>query len=218
MTRKALLVCGILSSLLYLTMVVFVPMLWDGYSTFSQSVSELSAIDAPTRPIWVLLGAVYTLLVIAFGWGVWSSAGRTWTLRVVGGLLIAHAIFALAWPPMHQRAVLAANGGTLTDTLHLVWAMVVILLMMLEIGFGAASFGKRFRLFSLATMVALVGFGGLTGLAAPEVQSNLPTPWTGVWQRINIAAYLSWMIVLAVTLLRGRDAALSTSTQETLAA
>jgi uncharacterized protein DUF998 len=143
MIRKALLVCGILSSLLYLAMIVFVPMLWDGYSTFSQSVSELSAIDAPTRPLWILLGAVYTVLVIAFGWGVWRSAGRTWTLRIVGGLLIAHAIFALAWPPMHQRAVLAANGGTLTDTLHLVWAMVVILLMMLEIGFGAASFGKR---------------------------------------------------------------------------
>ncbi len=71
MARKALLVCGILSSLLYVAMNVFIPMQWEGYSSASQTVSELSAIGAPTRPLWVPLGTVYTLLVAAFGWGVW---------------------------------------------------------------------------------------------------------------------------------------------------
>jgi hypothetical protein len=51
MARKALLVCGILSSLLYVVMNVFVPMQWQGYSSASQTVSELSAIGAPTRPL-----------------------------------------------------------------------------------------------------------------------------------------------------------------------
>lgn len=43
---KVLLVCGILSSLLYVAMNVFVPMLFEGYSLASQTVSELSAIGA----------------------------------------------------------------------------------------------------------------------------------------------------------------------------
>ena len=34
---------------------VFVAMQWEDYSSFSQTVSELSAIDAPTRPLWVIL-------------------------------------------------------------------------------------------------------------------------------------------------------------------
>ena len=42
---------------------VFVAMQWENYSSVSQTVSELSAIDAPTRPLWVPLGIVYTLLV-----------------------------------------------------------------------------------------------------------------------------------------------------------
>jgi hypothetical protein len=51
MTRKVSLMCGIVSSLLYVGMIVLVPMQGDGYSSASQTVSELSAIGAPTRPL-----------------------------------------------------------------------------------------------------------------------------------------------------------------------
>ena len=89
--------CGILSSLLYVVMNVFVAMEWEGYSSASQTVSELSAIGAPTRPLWVPLGFAYTLLVAAFGWGVLASARRNRPLRVAGGLLVAYGVIGLAW-------------------------------------------------------------------------------------------------------------------------
>lgn len=66
--------------LLYVAINVFVAMQWDGYSSASQTVSELSAIGAPTRQLWVLLGIVYTLLVTAFRWGFWGSARRNCAL------------------------------------------------------------------------------------------------------------------------------------------
>ena len=47
MTRKLLLACGILASLLYTGMNALVPALFEGYSMASQTVSELSAIGAP---------------------------------------------------------------------------------------------------------------------------------------------------------------------------
>ena len=75
---------------------------------------------------------------------------------------------------MHQRAVLAAGGGTLTDTMHIVFSMVTVFLMMLAIGFGAAAFGKRFRLYSIATMVILVAFGTLTVMDAPASRQICP--------------------------------------------
>jgi hypothetical membrane protein len=204
MARKVLLFCGILSSLLYIGMNIFVPMLYPGYSVASQTISELSAIDAPTRSIWVPLGILYTLLVAAFGVCVWQS-GRNRPLRVLGGLLIVSGIIGLGWPPMHQRAVLAAGGGTLTDTLHLVWAAVTTLFFMLEIAFGAAAFGKLFRLYSIATMVILVVFGALVGVEAPNVGKNLATPLIGVWERINIGVFMVWVIVLAIALLHVRQ-------------
>lgn len=199
--RAVLLACGVLSSLLYAAMNVFVAMRWEGYSSASQTISELSAIGAPTRPLWVSLGFVYTLLVALFGCGVLASAGRSRPLRIVGGLLVAYGILGGFWPPMHLRGA----ERTLTDTLHIVFTMVTVLLMMLAIGFGAAAFGKRFRLYSIATMVILVAFGALTGLDAPRIAANLPTPWVGVWERINVGAFLLWVVVLAVALLRARE-------------
>jgi hypothetical protein len=196
--RKVLLACGILSSLLYIAMNVLVPLRWPAYSSASQTVSELSAIGAPTRSLWVPLGTTYTLLVSAFGFGIWVSGRRNRPLRVVGGFLVAYGIFGFAWPPMHLREVLAAGGKTLTDTLHIVWAMVTVLLMLLAMSFGAASFGKTFRFYSIATMVTLAAFGGLTSMDAPGISANLPTPWIGVWERINIGVFLLWIVVLAV--------------------
>ena len=202
---RVALICGIVSSLLYVAMNVFIPMRWDGYSSAAQTVSELSAIGAPTRSLWVPLGAVYTLLVAAFGWGVMASAHRNRALRITGGLLLAYGIIGLAWPPMHLREVLAAGGATLTDTMHIVFALVTVLMMLLAIGFGSAAFGQGFRLYSIVTMVILFACGALTVPDATRIEANLPTPWIGVWERINIGVFLLWVVVLAVKLWDVRD-------------
>ena len=141
MARKSLLVCGILSSLLYVAMTALVARQWEGYSSASQTISELSAIGAPTRSLWAVPGAIYTLLVTAFGFGVWTSAGRIRALRIAGGLILAYGALGVLWPfaPMHLRETLAAGGSTLSDTMHLVLASVTVLLMLLAISFAAAA-------------------------------------------------------------------------------
>jgi Protein of unknown function (DUF998) len=220
MARKSLLVCGILSSLLYVAMTIFVAMQWEAYSSASQTISELSAIGAPTRSLWAVPGAIYTVLVMAFGWGVWKSAGRSRALRLAGRLILAYGSLGVLWPfaPMHLRETLAAGGGTLSDTMHLVLASATVLLMLLAIGAAAAAFGTRFRVYSLATLAILAAFGTLTFLDAPRIAANLPTPWIGVWERINIGVFLLWVVVLATMLLRVKDAAAATDRRDPLAA
>jgi pimeloyl-ACP methyl ester carboxylesterase len=205
MGRKLFLLCGVLTALLYVAMNAFVPLLWPGFSSFSQTISELSAIDAPTRTLWIVLGTVYAVLLMAFGYGVWLCGLRSRPLRIAGGLIIADGVFCLFWPPMHQRAVLAAGGATLTDTLHIAWTMVSGVLLMLSIGLSAAVFGGRFRAFASATIMLLVAFGAVTGTYTASVQANLPTPWLGVWERVDAGLLMLWLIVLAVALLRRGD-------------
>jgi len=67
----------------------------------------------------------------------------------VGGLLVADGVVGLAGPfsPIHLREALAAGEGTLTDTVHGIITMVLVLFMLLAIGFGAAAFGRWFRLY-----------------------------------------------------------------------
>ena len=200
--KKVLLICGILSSLYYIALNIFVPMLWKDYSCITQTVSELSAIGAPTRQLWVWLCMVYILLYAAFGWGVLKSAGNNRSLRIVGGLIIAYCVVNLYWPPMHLRETLASGGGTLSDTLHIVWAMLAVLFMLVMMGFGAAASGKRFRFYTIATMVLQFVFGVLTGMESPNIAPNLPTPRIGLWERINIGVFMIWVLVLAMALLQ----------------
>lgn len=203
-TRNLLLACGLFSSVLYVLMNILGALLYPGYSSVSQTISELSAVGAPTRPLWVALAAVYTVLVIAFGWGVWSSAGDNHTLRTVGGIIMAYGYIGLGWPfaPMHQREVLAAGGATLSDTMHIVFSVVTVILMLLVIGKGASALGRRFRFYSMATLLLLLIFGVLTGIDAPQLAVNGPTPFIGVWERINVGLYMLWVAVLALELLR----------------
>lgn len=205
MVRKLLLVCGILSSLLYVATIVLAAMQWEGYSSTSQTVSELLAIDAPTRPLVVLLFVTYALLVYAFGVGVWRSSGRKRALRFVAIGLVGKEVLGLVvtlFFPMHLRGV----EGTLTDNMHAILTLVGVLFMLLALGFGATAFGKRFRLYSIATILMLVVGGTLAGLDGSRLAANLPTPWMGVWERINIYAYMLWVVVLSIVLLRGRVA------------
>ncbi len=200
--RKALLVCGPASSLLYALMIWEIR--YEGYNPISQVPSELTAIGAPTRALWANLGWIYTAVVTAFGIGVWKSAGGSRLVRIVGGLVLAYASLGFLWPfaAMHQRDVLAAGGGTLSDTLHVILGGVTVFLMFLAIGFGAAAFGKPFRRYSLATIAVLLTFGALTFGEAPRLQAGLPTPWIGLWERINISVFLLWVVMLSAALWR----------------
>lgn len=209
MIQKVLLTCGILSSLLYVAMNIFVPAQFEGYSSASQTVSELSAIGAPTRAIWVPLGALYTLLFIAFGFGVRMSTYQNRRLSIVANLIIIYGVISLAWPlaPMHLRGAKFA----LTDAMHITLGILTILLMLIIIGFGAAGFGKGFRLYSMLTIVIFIVFGTLTGIDSPRIAENQPTPWIGIWERINIGAFMLWIIILGILLLRTGDLRLQKS-------
>ena len=204
MARKILLICGILSSLLYVGTDILAAMCYKGYSYTAQTISELSAIGAPTRPLVVPLYLAYDVLLIAFGLGIWTSDRRTRAVRFTARLLGGIGVIGLVAPfPMHMRGA----GLTLTDTMHIIVMGGIALVILLTIGVGANAFGKRFRLYSIVTIVVLVMGGTFTGLNAAQVAANLPTPWIGVAERINVYGFMLWIAVLAVALLRARDSA-----------
>ena len=206
MARRVLLGCGILSSLLYVAANLLGARRWRDYSLNSQTVSELSAIGAPSRPLVIPLLCAHGALVIPFGLGVWESAGPKRGLRVTGALLVGLGASDLPAPlfPMHRREALARGERSRSDTMHIIVTSVNSLLILLAIGFGSTAFGKRFRLYSIGTILVLAVNGGLTATQASRVEANLPTPWAGVTERISIGGYLLWQVVLAIALSRAK--------------
>jgi len=197
----ALLFCGIMSSVWYVMINAYVPTQYPGYSLSSLTVSELSAIGAPTRKLWIMLVALYPLLFAMFGLGVFRSAGASKALHAVGWLMISYSIVNIYWPPMHQRGA----DPTLTDTLHIVWAEVTVVLMVVMMLVGAFAFGYAFRFYTLISISLQFLFGILTGLEAPNIPTNGPTPWIGTWERINIGVFMLWVIVLSLALMRKKS-------------
>ena len=207
MRRVVLLACGILSSLLYVGANVVGARRWSSYRLRSQTVSELSAIGAPSRPMVIPLMTGHGALLIPFGFGVREAAGRRRGLRATGALLVALGVSDLPAPvfPMHQREALTRGEGSRTDTMHIIVTGANSLLIVLATGFGSTAFGRRFRVYSVGTIVVLLMTGGLTATQASRLEANLPTPWTGVSERISIGGYLLWQAVLA-TMLIGAEA------------
>jgi hypothetical protein len=205
MVRKVLLICGILASLIYIGSDILAAMRWEGYSYTAQSVSELRAIGAPTRSFLIPILFIYSVLELAFGLGVWGTAGRKRALRITGVLLIGLGVVDLSayFFPMH----LGEAVGALANTMHIILAGVTVLLILLIIGFGATADGKWFRFYSYATIVVLIVTGAWAFMEIPQIAANLPTPWLGVRERINIYGYMLWMATLALVLLRAHATA-----------
>lgn len=206
MSRKALLASGIVSALLYAVADVIAGSRSAGYSFRDQTISELGAIGAPTARLFgALLAGVYALMV-PFGIGVWRSADGTHRrLRVAGALLLALGVLSFAIGPFSAMQMRGIDQGT-TGRMHVVGIAIGGLLIVGAMAAGATAFGRRFRLYSIATIVVTLAFGVWSGREAPRIVQDLATPWVGVKERVCVYSYQLWFIVLASTLLRRRDA------------
>lgn len=203
MLRKILLACGIVAPLLYVVTTGIAGQLWAGYSSASQSVSELFAVEAPTKSFVDPPLIVYSLLVYAFGVGIWLSAGGKRALRVTAGAIIAKEVLGLViqlFFPMHLRG----GEATFSDAMHATLTGVGVLAMLVAMGFGAAALGKRFRLYSVGIFLVFLLMVILAFWDGGRMAQGLPTPWMGVWERITIFAYFVWTVVLAIALWRAQ--------------
>jgi hypothetical membrane protein len=201
MLQRILLLCGVLSPVLYGVADLLAGLQWTGYSFRDQTISELGAIGAPSRLLFSVLLVVVYLLMVAFGAGVWRAAAENRRLRIAGGLLIALGVMAVTvgqFAPMQPRG----EPQGFTGTLHLVEGAAAMLMIFTSMGIAASAFGTPFRLYTIATIVLALGFGAWAAMEAPSLVQDLPTPWLGVKERIFWYGYQSWYITFAVVLLR----------------
>ena len=196
MTKAILLACGPLSAFVYLTFDL-AARAYPGYSYSAQTISEISAIGAASRPLAVQIGFAYDILLIAFAAGLWLVA-RGPALRIAALALAAIGALGFAWPPMHMRGV--AFGPQ--DSMHIIFAGITSLLILIAIISGAAAFGNAFRRYSFATVIVMSIAGAATGSQASKIAANLPPPWAGITERIDVGTYLLWVTVLGLMLLR----------------
>lgn len=200
MWRRVSLGSGVLAAVLYVVTTVIAATRWEDYSAASQTISELFAIGAPSRTLVVVLFSLHNVLLCVFAAGVWQSSADGRALRAVAALLAgigAVGAMTTAFFPIHLRG----TEPSATDTAHAVFTAVIVLFILLAVAFGSSVFGRGFRVYSWTTLATLVVFGALAGRQGGRLAADAPTPWLGVYERVNIGGYLLWLAVLAVLLL-----------------
>jgi hypothetical protein len=199
MTRKALLAAAIASVLVYGLGDLASGLLYDGYSYRDQWISELTAFGSPVRPLMVTTILVHGLLLLKFGVGIRRLADRK-SLSGVGLLLIVAGVIGL---PTHTVFAMSSRWMTagFNDTMHASLSLVFGLVVFVAVALSAVAYPGWFRLYAIATISILVGFGAASSVAIQGIEQNF-TPWAGGFERINAYAYFAWLVVLAVTVHR----------------
>jgi hypothetical membrane protein len=198
--ERALLLCGVLAPIVYVGTDLVACLLYPGFSSTDQAVSELFAIGAPTSGLVVPLFTLSSALLLPFAFAIWRTAGDIRWMRTVAVMVAANAVNGLVlWNffPMHMRGV----APTFTDTMHLVFAANPFVL--LGIVFAALALRGPFRAYSVATIAVVVLLAVFSFRNAPQVGTNGPTPWMGLTERLAQYVHQIWQAVLAVLLVEG---------------
>ncbi|HZD60723.1 MAG TPA: DUF998 domain-containing protein [Anaerolineae bacterium] len=202
--REVLLVCGILAPLLFVGTDILAGTLYPGYNFISRSISELSAIGAPTRPLVLTLNLTADVLMIAFGVVVWLLAGPKRSLRIMAGLIVGNAVVSLVasvFFPMHLGEAASASS----NIMGVILGAVSVVFFLLAIGFGAAAYRNWFRFYSIGILLAFLVLAILRLSGALGVPAGQSVSLVGVQERTMVYNYLLWVLVLAITLLQTKE-------------
>lgn len=195
---KIALFCGAFSSLLRVATDFVAGILYPHYSFLNNTMSQLAAIGAPTRSFQIIFLAIDSVLVIIFGIGVLKIVNKNIPLRFTGIFLTLFGLLGLGELPFSQTAM-QLSGGLENQTIHIIVTSAALLFILFFIGFGAFVFGKRFRIFSILTILVMLIFGYLAGSMAPDA-INFAAPFMGLAERISFYPYLLWVFVFALML------------------
>ncbi len=188
--RKALLSCGIAAAVVFV-LVNLLGALWPGYDFITQSISDLSAIGAPTFAFAYPLTIFYGALMTAFGIGIWILGRGKTAVRITAALVLAYALFGLA------AAIFFPNrlGYSNADNIWYVLPMALsIFSIVAAIGMAAIAFRNWFRFVSLG-ILALFAAMTLISFAVPPSAETVAR--TGLQERSMMVFNLLWVVLLA---------------------
>jgi hypothetical protein len=207
--EKTLLLCGVIASVLYPIIDLLAGLNYQGYSFYSQTISELGAIGAP-KPVWLApLFLTYSVLMLVFAIGVVAyGRGRNEKVVSTGFLLLLYMIVGsgTAVFPIHVRGT-----ATLSEEMpHIVAGLAATTIMLIAMAVGSTAFGKRFRNFSYMMFASTIVFGALTVPFGVKLAAGEPTPGIGVVERLAYYSMIVWIAGLSLALVQRHEGRLPT--------
>ena len=205
---RALRLCGIfgiVSLASYAAAVLFAPLAYPGYDWMSQAVSDLSALDAPSRELWNRLAMLHApcSLACATAAAVYVVRKRAWSPLLRTGVCL-FALMSLLSAVGYQLFPLTEAGTDISAFSSFVHVYVVttgvVLTSILSLSCIAAAGvrGKGPRPLAVAAGIALALM-----IAGPVGMSAVPARYFGVAERLSVFSAVGFTAALGLSLARG---------------
>jgi len=173
-----------------------------GYSHIAQYISELIEAGAPNKAILDPLFAIYNILTIAFGIGLFlyireQSDNRRKMVGTIGTLvLVAEGIFGFVTVFFPQDPI--GSAATSTGSMHILLASLSSLttmatMFLLALWFRVIPTLRRYALYSSISLTIVAMYGGLAAWTITH-----PNPLNGLIERITIFGFIQWLLVIAL--------------------
>ena len=204
MRNKLLILSGILAPIAYVVTVMVGGILRPGYSHIAQYISELIEAGAPNKTILDPLFALYNILTIAFGIGLFLYVGgilenRRKMVGTVGALiLLAEGLVGFLTVFFPQDPI--GSPATATGNVHIVLASLsslttMLAMLLLGLWFRVIPTLRNYGLFSFISLGIVFVSGGF---AASTIAH--PGPVNGLIERITIFGFIQWLLVIGMRL------------------
>ena len=192
---------GVISFVSYVAAVVFAPLAYPGYDWMSQAVSDLSAVNAPSKMLWTQLSALYdTCAIVSVTVFVIYIQGKLNKCVRVGIYLFAimNWVTAVGYQMFPLSDV--ENLGSVQDICHLIVTVLVVVLSIASLVVIMVGGYRKKQFVSLAvfaTIALVLMFIGAMGT------NMVPKEYFGIVERFSVMSATGFNAVLGIYQFRG---------------
>jgi hypothetical membrane protein len=187
-------ICGLLAPIWFIAALLAFAAARSDYSHLTKAVSELGAVGAPHALAWNIVGfGAVGVLIVVLALGVWRQVGAR-----VAALLIAVSGIAFAAAGVFPADM--SNFDADTTRLHILASLVSLAGFVIAVPFMGWRLWRSGR---RGFAVAAIAFGLAVVLTLLLRETEMPP---GLAQRINFLGYLTWMALVASSLVMRREA------------
>ena len=189
---------GVVSFLSYTAAVVFAPLAYPGYNWMAQTVSDLSAANAPSLALWNQLSALYNACEVVCATVVCIGIQGQKTKLLRSGIYL-FAVMEWISAVGYRMFPLSSSGyaGAFRDVMHMVVTALVVLLSIvsLTVIIVAGVQNRGCRSYAVCAAVALAMM--LVGAMGMKI---VPAEYFGVVERFSVFAATGFNAALGIHL------------------
>ncbi len=186
---------GIVAVVVYILALVIGGMLYPNYSHISQDVSQLTSTHSPIRGFMSIF-CIYNVFVAVFGIGLYRLSSKK-IAQLGSSLVIAIGLLGILinWFPVNTRGTPLTSVGYI----HIVIVSVISLFTIVS----DFLLWRALRKTKYDTVASISGTAGFLFLVTgPIAAVQVMSPYAGLYERIPIGIFLSWILFCSLSLLK----------------